>query len=83
MSAHQQKILDEIQALMTDLFDEYDGKVGMTTTAEDIEQWDSLANVQLMVRLEQRFKIKFTAAEITSLAHVGELVTLIGGKLPA
>jgi acyl carrier protein len=83
MGMDRQHILNEIQTVMQDLFDDFDGTITEATTAENVEQWDSLANVQLMVRLEQKLKLRFTAAEIAGLANVGELVSLINKKTSA
>lgn len=52
-----------------------------TTTADDIEDWDSLSNVQLVVAIEKQFGIKFTSYEISSWIDVGEMVDCILKKL--
>ena len=49
-------------------------------TAADVEGWDSLSHIDLIVALEREFKIKFTTAEISKLKNVGELETLVTGK---
>ena len=51
------------------------------TTADDVEEWDSLSHVQLVVALEKAFNIKFTSREILSWDNVGDLVDCIGKKL--
>ena len=55
------------------------------TTAKDVEQWDSLTHINLMVATEKRFKIKFATAEISKLKedgqNVGSFLALIGKKL--
>ena len=48
-----------------------------TTTANDISNWDSLANIKLIVEIEKRFKIKFSSAEIYNLKNIGDLVKYI------
>ena len=50
------------------------------TTAEDIEEWDSLSHVRLVVALEREFGIKFTNAESEGLRTVGDLVDMILAK---
>ncbi len=50
------------------------------TSAKDIPEWDSITHVLLIVAVEKRFGVKFTAAEIQSLQNVGELVALIERK---
>ena len=51
------------------------------TTADDIEEWDSLSHVQLVVAIEKAFGVKFTALEIMKWKNVGELVDSIAQKL--
>ena len=50
------------------------------TTAEDVEGWDSLSHVQLVVALEKSFGIKFTSREILSWDNVGDLIDCIEKK---
>ena len=51
------------------------------TTAEDVEEWDSLSHIQLVVALEKDFGIKFSSREILSWDNVGDLVDCIQKKL--
>jgi acyl carrier protein len=51
------------------------------TTAEDIEGWDSVTNVSLIVSIEINFKIKIRTDEMESLKNVGEMVKLIQRKV--
>lgn len=51
------------------------------TTADDVEEWDSLTHVQLVVALEKAFGVKFASREILSWDNVGNLVDCIGKKL--
>ena len=50
-------------------------------TADQVESWDSLNHIDLIVAVERNFKIRFTTAEITSLRNVGELINLVQQKL--
>lgn len=52
-----------------------------STCANDIEEWDSLANVQLIVAIEREFGIRFTSLEIPSWKNVGDMVDCIQSKL--
>lgn len=52
-----------------------------TTTAADVEGWDSLANVQIIVAIEKRFGIRFRTGEIASIKNVGELVARIAARV--
>ena len=68
---------------MSDVFDTDLDEASVTpaTTANDIEDWDSLSHIRLMVSVERKSRIKFTNHEIESLKRVGDLVVLIQSKL--
>ena len=75
-----QEALSRIEPLLRDLFDEYEGPVTADLTADKVEQWDSLANVQLIVMVEKAFHVKFTLGEVTSLKTLGGLAELVAAK---
>lgn len=74
------EILSALHPIFQDVFDD-DIVIDADTTAEDVEGWDSLAHVNLVVAAEQRFGIKFRTAELESLRNVGHFVELISKKL--
>jgi len=51
-----------------------------TTTAKDVEGWDSITHVLIVVAVEKKFRVKFTAGEIQQLHNVGDLAALIRRK---
>ncbi len=51
------------------------------TTAQEVENWDSLMHIQLVVAVERKFGIRFGAGEIEKLQNVGDMMDLIGRKL--
>jgi acyl carrier protein len=75
----------EIISTLTDVFRKVldDPSIILTpeTTADDVENWDSLNHVFIVVEVEQRFGIKFQAAEMEELKNVGELTDLIERRL--
>lgn len=77
----EQMIYAQLQPIFDDLFDAGDVTLAADTTAEDVDGWDSLNHVMLILAVQKRFKVKFTAHEIGGLANVGALVALIGKKL--
>ena len=79
--------LDEIYAQLTtvfhDLFDDDTLVLTPQLTAADVPEWDSFNHINLIVAVEQRFKIKFQTAELEALHTVGHLADLIQTKLAA
>ncbi|MBC7519633.1 MAG: acyl carrier protein [Sandarakinorhabdus sp.] len=66
---------------MIDVFDLDDFDVTRATSADDIEDWDSLSHIRFMITLERAFKVKFSNEEIAELKNVGELADVIATKL--
>lgn len=64
------------------VFDDPGLELKRSTSAKEVEGWDSLTYINLIVAIESEFRIRFTTAEITALQNVGELADLIGRKLP-
>ena len=62
------------------VFDVPDLTVGSETTANDVEGWDSLTHIDLIVAVEKEFKIRFRTAEVNGMKNVGDLVRLIEQK---
>jgi acyl carrier protein len=50
-------------------------------TADEVENWDSLSHINLIVALENEFSIRFTTGEVTGLKNVGELTALVLSKV--
>lgn len=71
------KILEVLNDIFQEVFDNDELVVDRNTTSEDVEGWDSLTHVSLIVRVEQRFGLKFTSYQVSNLHNVGELEDLI------
>lgn len=74
-------IMEGLQEIFCGIFDEEDLVLTNETTSEDIEDWDSLTHMQLIVEIERKYNIRFTTAEIKNAANVGEFIQIIEGKL--
>lgn len=72
-----QGIIAELNIIFRDVLDNDDITVTEATKADDIEEWDSLNHIQLVVAIEKKFGIRFTAAEINSWANVGDMCKAI------
>ena len=75
-------IYDKLTDILQDVFDDEDLKARPELTAADVDGWDSLSHIRLMLTVERAFGIKFTAAEIGKLENVGQLVDVIKAKTP-
>ena len=74
-------LLLKVQDIFRDILDDDEIVLSEASTAEDVEGWDSLTHIQLIVAIEKKFKIKFTSKEILSWKNVGELVDCLASKL--
>lgn len=74
------EILKQINAIFIDVLDNEDVVIEETTQATDVDEWDSLTHIQLVVAIEKHFKIRFTSKEIQSWNNVGEMLNCIQEK---
>ncbi len=74
------EILKTVQDIFRDILDDEEIVLDDSTTADDVEGWDSLTHIQLIVAIEKQFKIKFTSKEILSWRNVGEMLDSIAAK---
>jgi acyl carrier protein len=77
----RQEIISELAETMVDVFDVDDLVVTEQTSADDVEEWDSLSHVRFVVAVERKYGLKFKNAEIESLKTVGDLADLISKKM--
>lgn len=77
----REEIFDRLNVVFRDYFDDEDITVTEATTAADIEDWDSLEHINLIVSIEREFGIKFTMGETTEMKNVGEMVNAISEHL--
>ena len=74
------EILKQVQDIFRDILDDEEIVLEDSTTANDVEGWDSLTHIQLIVAIEKQFKIKFTSKEILSWRNVGDMLDSIAAK---
>lgn len=73
----REEIYSNLNEVFQDVFDDDDITVNENTVASDIEDWDSLEHINLIVAIEECFDIKFTMGEVTGMKNVGEMVEII------
>jgi len=74
-------MFDRLNNVFRDVFDDDSISVNEETTAEDIEDWDSLEHINLVAAVEKEFGIKFSMGQIVSMKNVGEMIDIILEKL--
>jgi acyl carrier protein len=76
----QREIYDRLQKIFGDVFDDESIVVTPTLTARDVEEWDSLNHIRLVIAVQKSFGIKITGAQTAKFKNVGELAELISSK---
>jgi len=77
----RQEILDNVAEVIRGIFDDESLEITDETTAADVEDWDSLEQINILVACERRFKVKFSVGDVEGLRNVGELVDLVASRL--
>ena len=72
--------LQRLVPIFQDVLDDDSLAIDATTTAQDVDGWDSLAHIRLVVSIEKAFSLRFSAAEISELQNVGDMTALIVKK---
>jgi len=73
-------VMQDLEIIFRDVFDDEDIQINVDTTANDIDGWDSLAQIRLILQIEKRFSLHFDASEIEKLENVGQMAELISQK---
>jgi acyl carrier protein len=82
MRMTREQMLEKVESIFRDIFDEDELTVVDSTNSDDIEDWDSLNHINLVTSIERAFEIKFTLEELTNLADVGAMIDLMIRKIP-
>jgi acyl carrier protein len=73
-------VYTKLTAVFRDVFDEDELELTPETTADDVDGWDSLTHIRLVLAVSKSFGVKFSASEIGSLKNVGEFADMIEKK---
>ena len=74
---------DKVEKIFRDVFDDETLHIKRETSARDIEAWDSLAHINLVMAVEREFGIKFALGELQNLKNVGDMIDVIEKKTAA
>jgi acyl carrier protein len=74
------QVYNKLTAVFREVFDEDELNVTPQTTADDVDGWDSLSHIRLVLAVSKAFGVKFSASEIGNLKNVGEFADLIEKK---
>jgi acyl carrier protein len=77
----REEVFEKITEIFREEFDDDTLVIVDETNAEDIEDWDSLAHVELVMSMEKEFNMKFNIKEVGKLKNVGEMADLILSRL--
>lgn len=73
----KEQIMERLTEIFRDVFDDESIEISDSTTADDIEAWDSLEHITLISAVEKAFKMRFTMREVSGMKNVGEMAEII------
>ena len=76
-----ESIIDELQPIFRDVLDLPSLELRVESNATNVEGWDSLSHINLVMAIESHYHVKFALGELQRLKNVGEMAELIGRKL--
>ena len=71
------EIYERLESVFREVFDDEDITLSPTTTAADIEDWDSIEHITLISAVEDEYKMRFTMGEVSGMKNVGEMADII------
>lgn len=74
------EIYERLNEVFRDVFDDDDITVGPSTTAKDIEDWDSLEHIRLIAAVEREFGMRFRMGEVSGMKNVGEMARIVSER---
>ena len=75
-----EEIYERLNEVFRDFFDDDEIELTPETTAEDIEDWDSLNHITLMSAVEEEFGVRFTMGQVSGMKNVGEMAEIIAAN---
>lgn len=78
---NKEEILSALNEIFVDILDNDEIELDYETTPDDVEEWDSLEQINIVMACEKKWNIKFEMTDIASIKKVGNMVDLIAAKL--
>ncbi|MAX65667.1 MAG: acyl carrier protein [Bacteriovoracaceae bacterium] len=76
-----EEIFNQVSLILKNTFDNNEIDLNHETSANDIDEWDSLSHIELISNIESHFKVRFALGELQDLKNIGEMVELIKTKI--
>ena len=70
-----------LEKVIRDTFDNQNITINEKMTANDVEEWDSLSHIELIINIETEFKLKLSVNDIINLKNVGDMISMIDTKI--
>ena len=80
---NEEEVLGKVNDIFKRIFENDNLLIDMTTTADDVEEWDSLNHTMMIVEVEKYFNLKFKLKEVLGFQNVGDMVKTIVARLTA
>jgi len=80
--ADYQLVRDRLNSVFRDVFDDEKIEIFDEMTADDLDEWDSVSHISLVLAVEKAFEVRLNAAEIGRLKNVGAMITLLQARTP-
>ena len=77
----REKIMEKLNEVFREVFDNESITVSDSTTAKDINEWDSLTHITLISEIEEEFEVEFEMEDVTQMKNVGEIADKIAGLI--
>lgn len=74
---NREEVTAKLTEVFRDVFDDEEIELTDSTTADDIEAWDSLEHISLIAAVEKAFKMRFTMREVSGMKNVGEMIDIL------
>jgi acyl carrier protein len=75
------EIHQQLTGVFRDIFDDPDLEISDATTANDVEDWDSITHISLISAVEKSFQVRFNTKDVKALQNVGDFIRLIATRV--